>query len=826
MKKEKRGRRPGELSDSFAMMAESPQGRGEERLAGIAGTLPIGIAIVDTGGRVTFANAVAEEILGLDASDVPGRFYNDPAWKITALDGGPFPDEELPFTRVMATGKEVRGVEHAIEHPDGTRVFLSVNAAPLHDAEGNTSGMVASLSDITERKHAEMEMKENEARFRGLFDNMSSGVAVYEAGAEGGDFLFKDFNQAAEKIEGVKRGDLIGKSVLEIFPGVRDFGLFEVFQRVWRSGNPEHFHTALYEDKRIQGWRDNYIMKLPSGEIVAIYDDVTERKEAEQALQRSESYYSSIISNAPDMITILDDDLTFRWGSRSAGITTGHAPKDIYGRSVFDYIHPEDMESARKTLDSIVRNPGLPVRVEFRFRHNDGSFHYHEGTFSNLLGDPTVQGIICNTRDITGRKQAEEEIRRAMERLSSLRDIDVAILEAHSFDETARAALKHLRRLISCRRAAVVLIDTVKWEAEILSYDTDDVTSLQPGTRFSLEGGTLIEDLRKGEMRIIEDVESIQNPHPVFQRLRAEGIRSGIYFPLIAHGELIGLLSMESDEPGAFSMADIDIYGESAAHLAVALYNARLLGEVRRYADELESRVAERTAQLEAINRELEAFSYSVSHDLRAPLRAVDGFSQALLEDYYDQLDEQGRRFLNRIRAAAQRMAELIDDILGLSRVTRGEMRRETVDMTALALVIAEELRSQEPGRRADFVIEPGMVAEGDPALLRLVLLNLLDNAFKFTAGREEAHIEFGTEKIDGRDTFFVRDNGAGFDMDYAGKLFGVFQRLHSLDEFPGTGIGLATVQRIINRHGGEVWGEGEEGRGATFYFTIPESEE
>jgi signal transduction histidine kinase len=384
--------------------------------------------------------------------------------------------------------------------------------------------------------------------------------------------------------------------------------------------------------------------------------------------------------------------------------------------------------------------------------------------------------------------------------------------------------LKHLRRLISCRRAAVVLIDTVKGEAEILSYDTDDITSLQPGTRFSLEGGTLIEDLRKGEMRIIEDVESIQNPHPVFQRLRAEGIRSGIYFPLIAHGELIGLMSMESDEPGAFSMADIDIYGESAAHLAVALYNARLLGEVRRYADELESRVAERTAQLEAINRELEAFSYSVSHDLRAPLRAVDGFSQALLEDYYDQLDEQGRRFLTRVRTAAQRMAQLIDDILGLSRVTRGEMRRETVDMTALALVIAEELRSQEPGRGVDFVIEPGLVVKGDPVLLRQVLFNLLDNAFKFTGGCKNAHIEFGVEAIEGNGAFFVRDNGAGFDMDYAGKLFGVFQRLHSVDEFPGTGIGLATVQRIVHRHGGEVWGSGEVDKGATFYFTIPGS--
>jgi PAS domain S-box-containing protein len=242
--------------------------------------------------------------------------------------------------------------------------------------------------------------------------------------------------------------------------------------------------------------------------------------------------------------------------------------------------------------------------------------------------------------------------------------------------------------------------------------------------------------------------------------------------------------------------------------------------EIRRLNVELEQRVIERTAQLEAANRELEAFSYSVSHDLRAPLRGMDGFSKALLEDYSDSLDEQGRDYLNRVRAASQRMAQLIDDILELSRVARFEMRREEVDLSGLASEIAEELKSRDPGRDLEFFIQPGLTSIGDPRLLRIVLGNLLENAFKFTGEKSKAVIEFGEQEEER--AYYVRDNGVGFDMSYADKLFGAFQRLHTEDEFPGAGIGLATVQRIIHRHGGEVWAESEVEEGATFYFTLP----
>ena len=246
--------------------------------------------------------------------------------------------------------------------------------------------------------------------------------------------------------------------------------------------------------------------------------------------------------------------------------------------------------------------------------------------------------------------------------------------------------------------------------------------------------------------------------------------------------------------------------------------------KVERINREMTGEIAERKRAeeaLEAANKELEAFSYSVSHDLRAPLRGLDGFSQILLEDYADKLDDQGKDYLRRLRGASQRMAQLIDDLLKLSHVTRAELSLEEMDLGALAQEVAEGLRGQDPERSVRFDIAPGLTARADPRLLRVALENLLGNAWKFTGRRAEAHIEFGAAEQDGKPAYFVRDNGAGFDPAYAGKLFGAFQRLHDAHEFPGTGIGLATVQRVVHKHGGRIWAEGAVDRGATFYFTL-----
>ncbi len=262
---------------------------------------------------------------------------------------------------------------------------------------------------------------------------------------------------------------------------------------------------------------------------------------------------------------------------------------------------------------------------------------------------------------------------------------------------------------------------------------------------------------------------------------------------------------------------------EAAVSEALRENESRLGAEaaVRSLNAELEERVRTRTAELENANRELEAFCYSVSHDLRAPLRGIDGFSQALVEDLGDRLDSQSREHLERVRTAATRMGTLIDDLLNLSRITRGEMHKEPVDVSQLAQSVMTELQEAQPERRVDFTIAPGLRTEADSRLIRILLQNLLSNSWKFTSKRADPRIEIGKTNSNGASSFFVADNGAGFDPAYSDRLFGAFQRLHGTAEFPGTGVGLATVQRIVHRHGGTIWAKGELDRGATFYFTL-----
>ena len=239
-----------------------------------------------------------------------------------------------------------------------------------------------------------------------------------------------------------------------------------------------------------------------------------------------------------------------------------------------------------------------------------------------------------------------------------------------------------------------------------------------------------------------------------------------------------------------------------------------------------ENEIQTLNSELRRANEELEAFSYSVSHDLRAPLRSIDGFSQILEEDYSDNVDEEGKRYLKRVRAATQRMALLIDDLLTLSRVNRSEIHRKWVDLSSMAQRIVEELKRQSPDRNVDIQIAPNIRVEGDENLLFQVMENLLSNAWKFSLRKEGPRIVFGQQNGDGQLVQYVRDNGAGFDMKYVGKLFTAFQRLHSDQDFPGTGVGLTTVQRILHRHGGRIWAEGRPGEGAVFYFTVGKNDQ
>lgn len=333
--------------------------------------------------------------------------------------------------------------------------------------------------------------------------------------------------------------------------------------------------------------------------------------------------------------------------------------------------------------------------------------------------------------------------------------------------------------------------------AEMLGYTVEEILSV-PTKTFIAE-------------------EALQNVSELQQR-RSRGVREQFEMPFRRKdgSKIITLVS---------SAPYIDEHGEyqgSLAMLADITERKHADEQIRRLNTELEERVAARTAQLTAVNRELEAFSYSVSHDLRAPLRALDGFSQILVEDYSDRLDEEGLKYLHRIRAGSQRMGQLIDSLLQLSRLTRVEMQNERVNLSEIANSIRTDLMEQHPERKVDFRIENELIVSGDERLLRAAVTNLLNNAWKFTRTRTNPCIEFGRTSQSGEIVYFVRDNGVGFDMTYANKLFGAFQRLHGFDEFEGTGIGLATVERIIHRHRGRIWADAAVDQGATFYFTVP----
>jgi PAS domain S-box-containing protein len=402
--------------------------------------------------------------------------------------------------------------------------------------------------------------------------------------------------------------------------------------------------------------------------------------------------------------------------------------------------------------------------------------------------------IVHVVEDITERKEAERTIARLA---AIVQSSDDAII-GKDLDGTIRSWNAGARR--------------------IYGYDEEDVKGKSIATLCPPE---LQDDWREvvasvGQGELIQGRETI--------RMRKDGTRFFVSMTVSpirdADGAIVGISTIArdiSERKRAEQERARLLQLEQEARRELQLKNA----EVEQLNAELEERVRMRTTELETSNKELEAFSYSVSHDLRAPLRSIDGFSHILLDEYQDKLDDEGKDFLARVRTASQQMGILIDALLQLSRVSRSEMKRDEVNLSEIVNSIAADLRKNAPERQVEFRIAQGAIERGDARLLDVAMRNLLENAWKFTSKRPLTVIEFGTVQNDGRRAYFVRDNGAGFDMAYGDKLFGAFQRLHSVAEFEGSGIGLATVQRILRRHGGRIWAEGAPDQGATFYFTL-----
>jgi signal transduction histidine kinase len=410
-----------------------------------------------------------------------------------------------------------------------------------------------------------------------------------------------------------------------------------------------------------------------------------------------------------------------------------------------------------------------------------------------------------------------QALHRQGERLRLMRELERAVALEQAPQAIAAAVIQPLRELLGVPRAIVNRFDLEAGEVEWIAAAGRRRTHVGPGVRYSIRLMGDVAALRRGEPQRI-DVRALPES-PEKEALLASDVAVYMVVPMLAGGELFGALSFGADS-GAFSAEQMKIAEEVATQLAVAMFQAQLLARVRNHAADLEQTVELRTEALQAANKELESFSYSVSHDLRAPLRAVDGYARMLEEDYAASLDEEGRRLLSVVRASSQRMGRLIDDLLAFSRLGRQQPARQPVDMRGLAEEVVTELRN---GSQAAIDLGDLPGARVDRALMRQVWANLIANALKYSGKRADARIEIGGRRQDGETVYWVRDNGVGFDMRYAEKLFGVFQRLHRADEFDGTGVGLAIVQRVVARHGGRVWAQAKPGEGACFHFSLPQ---
>ncbi|MBK5205477.1 MAG: PAS domain S-box protein [Polaromonas sp.] len=558
--------------------------------------------------------------------------------------------------------------------------------------------------------------------------------------------------------------------------------------------------------------------------LLGIYEDITERKLAEQELIDSEQRYAALFEAAPVPIYVYDVATNEFLAVNQATIKSyGYSAEEFRLMTLFDIRPESEHASLRQTLTEQVRWR----KGTWQHLRKDGSVFPVE-VFSKSVQHAGRAARFVVALDISDQVKAEKEVAEHLFMLQRAADAAQAITWHQTLQGTLQEVAEQSRGVIGAHQAAVSLNMEGDWAQAInalsLSEKYDQYRDL-----IEPMDGSGIHALVSQSNRALRLTQAELEAHP---RWRGFGryadkhppMRGWLAVPLTARdGKNIGLLQLSDKYEGEFTQQDEYVALEMAQMASSAMENARLIEEVNQLNTRLEQKVAERTLALRLANQELEAFSYSVSHDLRSPLNTIDGFSQLLAKQLAESDNDKARHYLSRIRAGTAQMGQLIADLLSLARVSRAQLRSESVDLSALARGILGECRARQPERQLALHVESDLQAQGDAGLLRVVLENLLGNACKFSSLQAQAEISVG-QKLDaaGEPVFFVQDNGAGFDMAYADKLFQPFQRLHAVAEFPGTGIGLATVSRVIERHGGRLWADAAPGCGATFFFTLP----
>lgn len=652
------------------------------------------------------------------------------------------------------------------------------------------AGIVLNFRDITQRRRAEAALRESEERYRILVE----GTSVIAWELDLGRFVFTYVSPQAETLIGypVSAWYEEGFWAEHLHPEDRDFAV-SYCQSCTRQGRDHRFEYRMIKADGNVIWIEDVVSVLTddSGKpktLRGIMVDITERKNAEHELKltatrlrRAVSLLDATLESTADGILVVDAERKVSQFNRRF-LELWRIPPALAAQrddaALLAYVRGqlEDPDEFSALVEDLYADAE---------RESYDTISFQDGRVFERYSRPQrveqeIVGRVWSFRDVTKRVRAEEAVREREARLAGL--VGSAMDAIVSIDAD--------QRIVLFNRSAERMFG---WPAgEVLGQRVD--------------------------MLIPERHRHAHAEH--IRTFAATGISSRQMGRL---GTIDGLRRNGEQFPIEASISQTTVGKQRMFTVILRDVTERLRAEqeIRELNEALEERVRRRTAELEASNMELESFSYSVSHDLRAPLRVIDGWSHVLLDDYGSQLDGQATEYLNRVRAATKRMSQLIDDLLTLAQVTRSEMKRIDVDLSQLARERAQELQRADPRRSVEFVITPGLITEGDPGLLAVAIQNLLENAWKFTAKQPAARIEFGAETNSGKPVYFVRDNGAGFDMAYADRLFSAFQRLHRPAEFPGTGIGLATVLRIIRRHGGRVWAEGAEGCGATFRFTL-----
>ncbi len=666
-------------------------------------------------------------------------------------------------------------------------------------------------------------LRASELRYRRLFEAARDGILILEV--ETGRIT--DVNPFLVELLGFSHAEMVGQTVGELSP-FKDIESNKVMlERLQRDG------YVRYEDLPLKT-RDGRHVAVEF--VCNVYEagdcnviqcnvrDITERKRVEEAVRASEARLRQIIDLVPMFIFAKDRHGRFLLVNQTLSAAYGLNPGQVQGRTQEELVLNQGEALRFLAADREVIESGRPKFIaQEQFTDAQGKVRVLQTTkvpFSiSPTGEPAVLGASV---DITERRQMEQALRESEGQFRFLNELAEAIRTLADPSAIMAVVARMLGEHLRASRCAYAEMEPDGERFAIRHDYTDGCASTVGRYRLSRFGPRAVAKLQSGRTLVIRDVDRELLPGEGADMFNSIGIQAIITCPLVKAGAVHAMMAVHQTTPRDWQPREISLV-QDVVERCWAIIERRLAEEtIRQLNAGLELRVTERTAQLEAANHELEAFSYSVSHDLRAPLRHISGFVQLLQEDAGASLSQKSLRHLATISASARRMGDLIDDLLAFSRVGRAALQETAVKLDELVRETLGDFAVETKARGIEWVIHPLPSVWADRALLRLVLVNLVANAVKFTGRRAAPRIEIGALRDGDETVVFIRDNGAGFDPQYAGKLFGVFQRLHHQDEFEGTGIGLANVQRIIRRHGGRVWAEGVVDGGATFYFSLP----